>query len=106
MLPEIKTDIPGPKSKALAAELKLYESPNITFVSQDFPIFWERAEGCNVWDVDGNRYIDLTSAFGVMGLGHTRREIVEAVQSQAEYLLHGMGDVHPHAAQQPKVLEL
>jgi acetylornithine/succinyldiaminopimelate/putrescine aminotransferase len=34
----------------------------------------------NVWDVDGNRFLDLTGAFAVAGLGHGRRELVEAMR--------------------------
>ncbi len=62
MLPELITEIPGPRSVALAAELRKYESHNVTYVADDWPIFWERAEGSCVWDADGNRFIDVTSA--------------------------------------------
>ena len=41
------------------------ECRNVTCVEPTSPIFWERAAAANVWDVDGNRYVDLTSAFGV-----------------------------------------
>lgn len=95
MLPEILTAIPGPQSQQLAAELREYESHNVTFVAEDWPIFWERASGTNVWDVDGNRFIDITSAFGVSGLGHTHAPLCEAMQQQASELMHAMGDVHP-----------
>jgi len=73
LLPFLKTRIPGPKSRALARQLRRYESRNITFVSDRWPIFWQRAEGANVWDVDGNRYIDLTAAFGVANVGIATR---------------------------------
>jgi 4-aminobutyrate aminotransferase-like enzyme len=59
------------------------------------PIFWERAAGANVWDVDGNRYVDLCAAFGVANVGHAHPRVVEAVAAQARSLLHGMGDVQP-----------
>lgn len=95
MLPEIHGDIPGPRSLALASRLRRHESRNVTFVSEDWPIFWERAEGANVWDADGNRYLDLTSAFGVASLGHTRDEVRDAATAQAAKLMHAMGDVHP-----------
>ncbi len=95
MLPEIHTAVPGPKSLELAAALKLYESRNVTFSDARFPIFWERAEGTNVWDADGNRFLDLTAAFAVASLGHGHPKLVEAMEAQAERLLHGMGDVHP-----------
>ena len=70
MLPELVTEIPGPQSLQLAEELKRYECHNVTFTADDWPVFWQRAEGVNVWDADGNRFLDLTSAFGVAGLGH------------------------------------
>jgi acetylornithine/succinyldiaminopimelate/putrescine aminotransferase len=96
LLPLLKTPIPGPKSRALARQLRRYESRNITVVSDHWPIFWQRAAGANVWDVDGNRYIDLTAAFGVASVGHTNPRVAEAIQAQAGKLLHAMGDVHPN----------
>lgn len=78
-------------------ELRAYESRNITYVSSRFPIFWERAHGTNVWDVDGNRFLDLTSGFGVAGLGYAPQSIVDAMRDQASRLYHAMGDVHPSA---------
>lgn len=95
MLPELFTEIPGPRSRSLAQELRRFESRNVTFVADSFPIFWDRAEGGNVWDVDGNRFLDVTSAFAVTGLGHTHPEVRAAAQDQAGRLLHAMGDVHP-----------
>ena len=71
------------------------ESRNVTFLAPDFPIFWDRAEGCLITDVDGNTFLDMTAAFGVAGVGHSHPRVVAAVQAQSEKLLHGMGDVHP-----------
>jgi 4-aminobutyrate aminotransferase-like enzyme len=64
-------------------------------MSPRYPVFWERAHGATVTDVDGNRYLDLTSAFGVANIGHTNPAVTAAVTAQAARLLHGMGDVHP-----------
>ena len=95
MLPELQTPVPGPRSLEAAAKLRRYESRNVTYMDAEFPIFWERAHGVNVWDVDGNRFLDWTSAFGVAGLGHTNPAVRDALIAQAGSLLHGMGDVHP-----------
>ncbi len=95
-LPLLKTSIPGPQSRALARQLHRYESRNITFVSDHWPIFWQRAAGANVWDADDNRYIDLTAAFGVANIGHNNPRVVAAIQTQAKHLMHAMGDVHPN----------
>lgn len=96
-LPEIITEIPGPRSRGLAADLRRHESQNVTHLADDWPVFWERAEGTNVWDADGNRYLDLTSAFGVAGLGHTNPNVRAAINTQSSQLIHAMGDVHPTA---------
>ena len=95
MLPELHTPVPGPRSLEAAARLRRYESRNVTYMDAEFPIFWERAEATNVWDADGNRFLDWTSAFGVAGLGHTNPAVRDALIDQAGRLLHGMGDVHP-----------
>jgi 4-aminobutyrate aminotransferase/(S)-3-amino-2-methylpropionate transaminase len=93
--PELRTEVPGPRSRALAERLARVESRNVTASEPTPPVFWERASGCNVWDVDGNRYVDLTAGFGVANVGHAHPRVVEAVQDQAERLLHALGDVHP-----------
>ncbi|MEM7144467.1 MAG: aspartate aminotransferase family protein [Verrucomicrobiota bacterium] len=95
MLPKINTPVPGPRSRKLAQSLRAHESQNVTFLSDDFPVFWERGQGVNVWDTDDNRFLDFTSAFGVTGLGHNHPAIVEAAARQSQSLLHAMGDVHP-----------
>lgn len=95
MLPDIRVAPPGPRSLELAGELRRYESPNVTYLSADFPVFWESAAGANVRDADGNVYVDLTAAFAVAGAGHAHPRVVGAVREQAGRLLHGMGDVHP-----------
>ena len=98
-LPHLVTEVPGPRSRALAARLGAAECRGITWLPGDgsFPVFWERARGANVWDVDGNRFVDLTAAFGVAACGHGHPDVVGALQRQAGTLLHGMGDVHPAA---------
>ena len=89
------TPIPGPRSHALGQRLMECEAPGVTFIADDFPVFWERAHGALVVDVDGNRYLDLTSAFGVAAGGHTDPPVSAAIAEQAARLIHGMGDVHP-----------
>src|SRR6266850_5623487 len=78
--------------------LKRFESRNVTFIEPDgsWPVVWERARGAQVWDADGNRYLDLTAAFGVAAAGHANPRVVKAGQRQMAKLPHAMGDVHPH----------
>jgi 4-aminobutyrate aminotransferase-like enzyme len=95
LLPKLITRVPGPKSLRLTRRLHRHESRNVTFVADDFPIVWERASGANVWDVDGNRYVDLIGGFGVANTGHANARVLAAQRKQAAKLLHSMGDVHP-----------
>jgi 4-aminobutyrate aminotransferase-like enzyme len=96
-LERISGSVPGARSRELAQLLRTFESHNITFIDQTFPIFWDSGSGATVTDADGNRYIDLTSAFGVMAVGHGNEAVANAVAEQARTLGHGMGDVHPSA---------
>jgi 4-aminobutyrate aminotransferase-like enzyme len=98
MLPQIITTIPGPRSFELASTLSKYENRNVTYLARDFPIFWESASGTNVWDVDGNCFLDLTAGFAVAAHGHTNPAIRSAVALQSAKLIHAMGDVHPTEA--------
>ena len=93
--PRLSTPVPGPRSRALALRLAEVECRNVTCALPEPPIFWERASGCNVWDADGNRYVDLCAGFGVANVGHSHPRVVAAVQAQAGRLLHALGDVHP-----------
>ncbi len=93
----VSTEIPGPHSRELSRRLATVESPYVTYLAEDFPIFWKEAFGSNVEDVDGNLFVDLTAAFGVANLGHGNPSLVSAASRQAEMLAHGMGDVHPPA---------
>ncbi|MDR2462639.1 MAG: aspartate aminotransferase family protein [Verrucomicrobiales bacterium] len=97
VLPKLVTEVPGKKSRELARRLRACESRNVTFVTPDFPVFWERADGGNVWDVDGNCFLDLTSAFGVATAGFGAEHKKRAFAGQSAVLEHGMGDVHPAA---------
>lgn len=89
--------IPGPRSRQLAEDLARVESPGVTTFTEAWPIFWERAHGATVVDVDGHSYLDLTAAFGVAAVGHSNPVVADAVARQARTLMHGMGDVHPPA---------
>src|SRR5512135_493618 len=95
-LPRLRTAVPGPESRALAARLGRVESPNVTRITPDaVPIFWTAARGANVADVDGNVYLDLTAGFAVAAAGHANPRVSAAVGAQAARLAHGLGDVYP-----------
>ena len=92
--PLLRTGIPGPRSLALATRLAKVECPEVT-CQTDPLIFWESGSGVNVLDVDGNRFVDLMSGFGVMVLGYAHPELAGVAARQAATLPHAMGDVYP-----------
>ncbi|MFN2461442.1 MAG: aspartate aminotransferase family protein [Candidatus Velthaea sp.] len=94
-LERIVTAIPGPRSRALQAGIAAYEARGVTYLADDYPVFWQSAHGARVTDVDGNVYLDLTSAFGVANSGHANDAVVAAAADQMRRLMHAMGDVHP-----------
>lgn len=52
-------------------------------IGRDHPVFIERGEGCELVDVDGNRYVDWVCSWGPLILGHAHPAVVEAVQEAA-----------------------
>lgn len=101
--PKVVTSLPGPRARQLALDLERWEAPGInTLVDGSTATIWREALGANVVDVDGNRFVDLTSGFGVAAVGHRHPQVVAAVQRQSERLLHGLGDVYAH----PERIEL
>ncbi|TWU06857.1 Acetylornithine aminotransferase [Symmachiella macrocystis] len=53
-----------------------------------FPISLVRGEGSNVWDAEGQRYLDLFPGWGCNILGHCPPAVVQAIQEQAAHLIH------------------
>lgn len=103
-LPAVQHPIPAAAGRAWVERLAASECPALTTrrkrrqeqtgASHD-PIVWVEALGSNVIDADGNRYVDLTSGFGVALIGHRHPDVVAAVKRQADRLLHALGDLHP-----------
>jgi len=53
-----------------------------------YPLVLERGEGCYVYDVDGNRYLDFIAGIGVNALGHAHPRVVAVIREQAALLIH------------------
>ncbi len=95
---------PRIRSNELAQLLRKYESRNVTCADGAPAVFWESANDTTVVDADGNEYLDLTAAFGVVNCGHSNPKVTAALQQQAARLAHAMGDVYP-AAVKAQLLE-
>jgi 4-aminobutyrate aminotransferase/(S)-3-amino-2-methylpropionate transaminase len=81
----IKTEIPGPKSRALMERRKEAVSAGLGIAT---PIFASEAKGALLTDVDGNTFIDFGGGIGVMNVGHADPRVVAAVKEQVEKFTH------------------
>jgi 4-aminobutyrate aminotransferase-like enzyme len=103
-LPDVKTPPPGPQSRALAARLQAVESPAFEARrdaraqqsgAEQSAIVYAGGRGANVFDVDGNRYVDLTAGFGALVLGYAPNAASEAAHAATDVLSLALGDVYP-----------
>ncbi len=82
---ELRTDIPGPKSKAILARKKrVVAEPLSVFL----PVVIEEARGATLTDVDGNTFIDFTGGVGCLNVGHSHPQVVAAAQEQLARFSH------------------
>jgi len=78
----------NPRSVEIASRTRKYEGAGMRSFQEDPPFVWDRASGARITDADGREYIDLYGAFAVAAIGHQHPRVVEAVQRQAEQLMH------------------
>jgi 4-aminobutyrate aminotransferase / (S)-3-amino-2-methylpropionate transaminase / 5-aminovalerate transaminase len=81
----LKTEIPGPNSRALTAR-RSQAIPRGVYAST--PLFVRHAEGAMLEDVDGNRFIDLGGGIGCVNVGHRNPRVVGALRAQVDAFLH------------------
>ena len=82
------SSIPGPRAQDLVARDSQVYTPAAGRV---YPFAIERGEGCYVWDVDGNRYLDMNAGIAVVAAGHAHPRMVQAIQEQAAKFIHMAG---------------
>jgi 4-aminobutyrate aminotransferase/(S)-3-amino-2-methylpropionate transaminase len=82
---QIRTEIPGPRSREIVARREAAVPSGLYKAHQ---IAVERAEGALVTDADGNTLLDFIGGIGVLNAGHCPPEVVAAIQAQAAKLLH------------------
>lgn len=79
---------PGP----VAQEIVRRDTKVLAAVSgRVYPFVIDRGVGCEVWDVDGNRYLDFNAGIAVVATGHSHPRVVKAVQDQAARFIHMAG---------------
>jgi 4-aminobutyrate aminotransferase len=87
--PQIKTELPGPKGRAIIEADSQFVNP--AYPRPDFKLVAERASGVWVEDVDGNLFLDCNAGVAVCSTGHCHPEVVAAIQAQAAQLIHMCG---------------
>ena len=87
--PHIRTSLPGPNAQALIARDALVTSPSYP---RDYGFVMSHGRGCEVWDVDGNRFLDFAAGIAVCSTGHCHPEVVAAVQRAAGQFIHISSD--------------
>ena len=85
----IKTELPGPKARALLARDALVVSPSYP---RDYPFVMSHGRGAEVWDVDGNRFLDFAAGIAVCSTGHAHPTVVQAIKDAADRFLHISSD--------------
>ncbi|MBN1264392.1 MAG: acetyl ornithine aminotransferase family protein [Anaerolineales bacterium] len=83
----------GSKTEAYLERDKAVISPSYP---RAYPFVMDHGKGSEVWDVEGNRYIDLAAGIAVCSTGHSHPKVVQSIKDQAEKFLHISSDFyHP-----------
>ncbi|HEX7804116.1 MAG TPA: acetyl ornithine aminotransferase family protein [Pseudoxanthomonas sp.] len=85
----LKTELPGPKARAMIARDAEVISPSYP---RDYPFVMSHGRGTEVWDVDGNRFLDFAAGIAVCATGHAHPQVVAAVKAAADDFLHISSD--------------
>ena len=83
--PRIRTELPGPRARAMIARDDAVASPSLT---RAYPLVAESGSGYFVTDVDGNRFLDFAAGIAVASTGHSHPAVVAAIKQQADRLIH------------------
>src|SRR3954468_8308474 len=87
-VPDVRTDLPGPRARGLLARDEQFMSPSYTRI---YPLVCARGSGAVIEDVDGNLFLDFTAGIAVTSTGHCHPDVVAAIQDQAAKLIHMSG---------------
>jgi 4-aminobutyrate aminotransferase len=85
------TDLPGPIARLIIERDKKVISQSYPRV---YPFVMDYGRGVEVWDVDGNRFLDFAAGIAVLATGHSHPKVVMSVQEQAERFFHISSDFY------------
>ena len=83
--------LPGPKARAIIERDRKVISPSYP---RDYPFVMDYGKGAEVWDVDGNRFLDFAAGIAVASTGHSHPKVVKSIQDQAEKFIHISSDYY------------
>jgi 4-aminobutyrate aminotransferase len=83
--------LPGPFAQELVERDQAVISPSYP---RGYPFVMDHGLGCQVWDVDGNRFLDFAAGIAVNSTGHSHPKVVKAIQDQAEKFIHISSDFY------------
>lgn len=93
-LPQIKTtELPGPQAREM---IKRREASVPNAIRCVYPLVVKRGEGAMIEDVDGNIFLDWVGGVGVLNIGYSCPEAIEAVKEQADKYFHVMMNIGTH----------
>lgn len=92
-LPKVTMPLPGPKAKAVI-ERRANAMPNA--IRCIYPCVIARGEGAMFEDVDGNVFLDWIGGVGVLNIGYSHPELIDAVKEQSEKYFHAMMNITTH----------
>jgi 4-aminobutyrate aminotransferase len=85
----IRTELPGPRARAILARDASVTSPSYP---RDYPFVMDHGRGVEVWDVDGNRFLDFAAGIAVCSTGHSHPRVVQAIKDAADKFIHISSD--------------
>lgn len=86
-----KMNLPGPKASKLIERDSAVISPSY---ARGYPFAMDHGKGTEVWDIDGNRYLDFEAGIAVVSTGHSHPAVVNAICEQAHKFLHISSDFY------------
>lgn len=84
-------NLPGPKARALIERDHKVISPSYP---RGYPFVMDHGKGSEVWDVDGNRFLDFMGGIAVVSTGYSHPKVVKAIQEQVEKFIHISSDFY------------
>jgi 4-aminobutyrate aminotransferase len=83
--------MPGPKAREIVARDREVISPSYP---RGYPFVMDHGKGSEVWDVDGNRFLDFAAGIAVLSTGHSHPKVVEAIKNQVDRFIHISSDFY------------